>query len=331
MTTTLLIGLRAVRSNPPLFRSFQSSPHQLDLLPFLAPKLFSTPLTRKYSGAFTRKYSTPSAVRIIHNTRVNAPASTLPAPLVVPDSDPSKNLLSNAFAKGKAYLAFYKTGLKNVWFNYRAAEGLPEEASALSRGEFQLKVRSRHDLFKLIPFGMILFVCGEFTPFVVVFVPNLVPWTCRIPRQVDGSRRAIEARRSVSFRNLTEELPREGVGLDELSRRQMLHISASLGLHGRLWPEEAGLPPDGLLWKRIGKRLQYLKVDDMLIQRDGGVEDMEMEEVKMALVERGVDVLGRPDTELRRLLESWLKFADEEGRVTLCLKRPNVWGKGAGV
>jgi hypothetical protein len=42
----------------------------------------------------------------------------------------------------------------------------------------------------------------------------------------------------------------------------------------------------------------------------GGVGDMEIEEVRMALVERGVDVVGKGDKELRGHLNAWLKSTE---------------------
>ena len=57
--------------------------------------------------------------------------------------------------------------------------------------------------------------------------------------------------------------------------------------------------PNFILRKRVQKRIEYLEMDDRLIVQGGGVGDMGIEEVRMALVERGVNVLGRGDKEFK--------------------------------
>ncbi len=162
-------------------------------------------------------------------------------------------------------------------------------------------------------------ICGEFTPLIVVFVSNLVPWTLRIPKQIESDRRKLEQRRLTSFRNLTTKPPNEA-GLEKLSRIQLLHISWSLGLSSRLWDWFGGLPT-GLLRMKIGNRLEYLNLDDGLIRKAGGVRDMHSEEVRMALVERGVNVLGKGDTQLKGDLNAWLRSREKVPAERLLLTR----------
>jgi hypothetical protein len=143
-------------------------------------------------------------------------ASTRPAPLDSPEepspgpdgSVPIQERASYLFRLGKAYLAFYKTGLKNTWSNYKQsveirgrlncslskaamyggqpeARDLKTKVPQISRKEYQLVLRSRHDIQKLIPFALIFAICGEFTPLVIVLLgSSVVPYTCRIPKQV---------------------------------------------------------------------------------------------------------------------------------------------------
>lgn len=67
--------------------------------------------------------------------------------------------------------------------------------------------------------------------------------------------------------------------------------------------------------------MQYLEWDDKLIKRDGGVEGMDTEEIRMALVQRGVDVLHKSDTQLRAALKAWLRARDEVSVLKLLLTR----------
>ena len=62
-------------------------------------------------------------------------------------------------------------------------------------------------------------------------------------------------------------------------------------------------------------------MDDDLITKAGGVKDMEIEEVKMALVERGIDVLGKNDNHLRGDLNAWLKSKEKVPAEKLLLTR----------
>lgn len=188
-------------------------------------------------------------------------------------------------------------------------------------------VRSAYDLRRIPIFALVFVVCGEFTPLVVVFMGSVVPRTCQIPKQVLSTREKAEGRRKASFRELVVPPPEGDEGVVGLKREQLLHIGRSLGLHSTWWPEGLGLPPDGLLRARVRKRVEYLEMDDRLIEKDGGVGEMEMEEVRLALEERGLDVLGKSDEQLKMLLRSWLWARKKRFVPTLFLTRPSVWAK----
>lgn len=155
---------------------------------------------------------------------------------------------------------------------------------------------------------MVFILCGEFTPLVVLALSNIVPGTCRIPKQVGNDRRKLEERRGISFRNLTAEPPKKK-GVEDLERMQLLHISWSVGLSAKAWDYLGGkLPglPDSILRRRVHNWVEYLEMDDKLIGKPSGVYEMDIEEVKIALVQRGVNVLERNDEQLRVDLASWL-------------------------
>jgi len=173
-------------------------------------------------------------------------------------------------------------------------------------------------------FALVFLVCGEFTPLVVIALSNVVPWTCRIPRQIDADRRKLEERRAISFRNLTHvPKPKE-----PWTRMQLLHVSWSLGLSSRMWDWLGGqLPglPNKILLRRGLRRLEYFRLDDWLIKRDGGVGKLSEEEVRMACVDRGIDVMGRKVDVLRETLECWLKSSEKVDADRLLIVRPNMW------
>jgi len=62
-------------------------------------------------------------------------------------------------------------------------------------------------------------------------------------------------------------------------------------------------------------------LDDKLIKRDGDVERMSIEEVRLALIERGVDILGKSESQLRASLKAWFHARDESSILRLLLTR----------
>jgi hypothetical protein len=160
-------------------------------------------------------------------------ASTRPADLeIVPPAqeDESGNVpitvrASYFYRLGKSYVTFYKTGVKNIWNNRKEYKKIKarlgpynfedaalyggqavnrsensnevnvEKIPMITRREYQLCLRTKHDLAKLIPFGIVFAICGEFTPLVILALgSSVVPYTCRIPKQQLHDRRWFEKR-----------------------------------------------------------------------------------------------------------------------------------------
>ena len=48
-------------------------------------------------------------------------------------------------------------------------------------------------------------------------------------------------------------------------------------------------------------------MDDFAIERDGGTKMLEKEEVRIACEERGIDVLGKEEGNLRADLKRWME------------------------
>ncbi|PYH76048.1 hypothetical protein BO82DRAFT_359499 [Aspergillus uvarum CBS 121591] len=325
------------------------------------------------------------------STNINPPASTHPADLTLPTAlSPSASpadKLKHYLAVGRAYLTFYKTGLKNVYHNHRAAvplrralgvpAHLPTSAylavtkeslvaskassnapttmtttitakiaksnsssnnnnnnrpAAISRSSFQLLHRATYDIRRMIPFTLLLIVCGEFTPLVVLALGNAVtPRTCRVPRQLEKERakRVQRKKRALLLDRGTVTAPEVGSEKEMKSLRWLMGASGDgdreavaracavfglAGSHDRLaWPV---LP---LYRRRLEQYLNYLEVDDELIRRGGGVQAMEAAEVRIAVEERGGVGVGsrgngrtgwEVEREERRWLEKWLQWRD---------------------
>lgn len=137
-------------------------------------------------------------------------STTRPAPMKMPEApnprawphsqsmNPTRWDYGYLFKLGKAYLTFYKTGFKNVWVNWKTMKQIKKRMGPcglttaacnpnnpkISYNEYELVLRTERDIRKLLPFGLVFVVCGEFTPLVIVALgSSVVPGTCVIPKQ----------------------------------------------------------------------------------------------------------------------------------------------------
>jgi hypothetical protein len=298
--------------------------------------------------------STTNAV--VKGDKINASSTTLPAPLDIPSRGKDQSTFKYALQAGKLYISFYKTGIKNIWHNYKQAKELKHRLNStqtpqlppgpdaktqknvyakyvLTRAELQFLRRSQHDMNRVPIFALLFAIVGEWLPLIVIFFTPIVPYTCRIPRQIEKSRRALEETRRKSFRGEidgyipTMKLRSRGGGetvrgLEDLEKGQLMHISRSLGLHSRLWDYTKGFAPgSGILKWRVKRHLEYLEKDDVLLVRDGGIKNLNKEEVLLACEQRGIDILGRKEEYLKDVLERWIKGRREGMVLGMLLSR----------
>ncbi|KAH9905898.1 hypothetical protein F4778DRAFT_682952 [Xylariomycetidae sp. FL2044] len=296
-----------------------------------------TPLTRRpysssssspspsHSSSPSQAATTPD-IKPAHETthapqtpseRLNPPASTRPPPLDVPTRAHSQPLPRYLLAKFRAYKTFYTSGLKAILANRRLLRDefdpappshLPasvEPRTFATRAAVLLRRRTSHDLWRLPVFGLVVLICGEFTPVAVLLFPRLAPYTCRIPRQVDKVRRAREDRRAASYRALRH------VDLHDARARARVapgHVSRVLGLTSRVW-DRVGL--DGPFARtKAARAVREIVEDDERIWAErghGGVELLEDDEVVLACEARGMNVRGMDVAELRQRLGRWVE------------------------
>ena len=281
----------------------------------------------RYYTASPALSSSSDAEKKINPSAANPPSTTRPPLLAIPTHDPTASTISHLISTGKAYLNFYKTGLRQIRTNYqlRSSCSIP----LASRAANLLAVRSTHDISRLPLFLLLLLVCGEFTPLVVLAVPKIVPYTCRIPKQVDKILGRAEGRR-VRVRGEVRwgELDRTKVEGNEGYIARVLEITSPI------WDRVGVTLPAGLVRGRVRKRLGWLARDDELLLNAGGVDALEAEEVRLACVDRGIAVLGMEEKSLRALLAWWLELVgdpklgkgEREGRMAeLLLTDPRDW------
>jgi len=303
-------------------------------LPLLArPSIAARKGQRLYSDEKPKK-SLQSHQTVTSLSSINPPRSTLPPVLTLPTPTPGESRFKRFTSFGKAYFAFYKAGCSAVFSNYRlakeviaskSASGRDTSASflrqtrdptALTRAEWILLSRVRHDVLRIPPFAVILLICWEMTPIVVAVFDGVVPTTCRLPFQNQKAIKRAEERRRVSF----EELERTFSGGVAASENQITqqdarkHTLRSLHLISGLW-DRLGFVPS-YLWRSNGEpRMAFLEADDALLSQASDISEMESEEVEIACAERGINVQGRTLEELERALSRWLDLTASEDSV----------------
>ncbi|KAI4204736.1 MAG: hypothetical protein LQ346_001560 [Caloplaca aetnensis] len=272
---------------------------------------------------------------------LNPPPTTLPPPLTLPTREPSQSRAVFYFRTGRAYLTFYKTGIKAIWSNYKLLRQLrsriPRDRSleqalrdgVIRRAVYHFARRTRSDIARIPLFGLMLCIFGEFTPLVVIFLSGAVPRTCHIPRQIESAREKAEARRRISFR--------EGTVVDgkrmgkveysgELPKPILRHVGRTLGLYSNLW-DRIGVTPTILLPRRIRKATERIEADDLAIFREGGMNGLSEEEAKLAAEARGLDVVGRLINDIRSELNRWMEARKRKDTsvIGLLCRRPSAW------
>ncbi|EFW16814.1 hypothetical protein D8B26_001227 [Coccidioides posadasii str. Silveira] len=306
--------------------------------------------------------STSTSVHPHLPSALNPPQSTRPAQLELPEkSANSSGMFKYYISLGKAYYAFYKTGLKNVYHNYRAAApirkrlgfsgylptSLPPRSlsgtaafeqlvrkEGVTRAEFQLLRRSAYDIRRMIPFVLILIVCGEFTPLIVLALGSRVtPLTCRIPKQLEKERRLKLDRKSAALRAAVTSFEKEWLNATTLpksipsavrhaSANDILSSCAVLGLSKshRLPAYIPGFMQAtfvNLVYRpKLRRWLEYLSVDDSLMREAGGAAGLTADEVRIAVEERGGVDVGADrirDEEKVKIMRRWLGRWIEDG------------------
>ncbi|KAM0483718.1 hypothetical protein ACHAPX_002214 [Trichoderma viride] len=278
------------------------------------------------------------------NAAINPPASTRPPPLEAVEPQSSK--IKYYFKLGKAYVIFFKDGVKAIMANRRLVnekvKALPNEErpsmfkphhipSTFSRADWVLLWRTRHDLMRLPLFALFFLIAEDLTPILVIFLPGILPYTCRFPRLLSITREKAEQRHKAAFNELESQHPQGALspGLTKVVAHR--HLLKSLDLSGRMW-DRLGFTPPGM-WAIKGRlRMIFLEIDDQRLLQDGGPLGLEIEELRLACSDRGINILGKSETQLQTKLGDWLRLtaAEDLGErrrrmAALLLTRPENW------
>ncbi|KAK8096010.1 letm1-like protein [Apiospora kogelbergensis] len=271
---------------------------------------------------------------------LNPPASTRPPPLDLPTREPDASMFSYYYKLGKAYMAFYKTGLKAIYTNrkllsevnhvFQGPPGLAKQPAGSSpiaptRAAVLLRERTSHDLARLPVFGVLVLVAGEFTPLLVLLFPTLTPLTCRIPKQTAKLREKAQRRREASLWNLRHVAADDAAGIARVAPG---HVARSLNLGLALWDKMGVDLP--FVQTRVQRAVRRIVADDFRIRDGGGVGGLVDEEVVMACEDRAMDVAAHDSKALRKKLAKWIgettakdEAAGEAAIQTILLRREN--------
>jgi hypothetical protein len=244
-------------------------------------------------------------------------ASLRPPEFTYITREPSESLITYLMRMGKSYYAFYKSGLKQLWVNRKEMHtirqwifpfsldgvarfgGLPHITKKqtevpiphIYRRDFQLVHRTRADLRKLIPFGLMLLVCGEFTPIaLIVLGRKMVPRVCYLPAQQKEEMDDIVSRWR-TWRRYMDDLTRPtrlaeprhvldytpaGGEIEHPYKRDLLfgYLAGQTNLRDMPFPIFRGFYWHFIMQGRLREYWNQIFCDTILIMRDGGFESM---------------------------------------------------------
>jgi hypothetical protein len=177
---------------------------------------------------------------------------------------------------------------------------------------------------RLPAFGFLVLALGEWLPLVVMYITPLIPEACRIPQQVQRSLRKLEDKRQKRLQSVSRNAmslmsqDRRPVGTDTISMQdgkiistmsldwrsmtlyELSIVAAQQDCYPSLFDWVPITPPKWWLQRNVRKKLDYLRTDDRLIERDGGWAALGREEVLRACVERGIPVFGKREDATRK-------------------------------
>ena len=214
---------------------------------------------------------------------------------------------------------FYKTSLRQVWRNYQELRRIKDRAryfddlhwdtppeklmptlkiafdnGAITRREYQLYLRTRRDIRRLIPFSLILLVCGEWTPAIFYLigsrVAKVVPVPCLTPHLA-----VHELTKSGTVEHVVFPKKSEDTGL--LDKRSVPSFTSWKSFDKQLAAidkeaERNGQPRGGSIigrnWFRPDADSERrILTDALLILWEGGVQTLDNHEVSMWVWQTG--------------------------------------------
>jgi hypothetical protein len=184
---------------------------------------------------------------------------------------------------------------------------------------------------RLPAFVFLVLALGEWLPLVVMYITPVIPEACRIPQQVQRSLRKMEDKRQRRLQRVAQDamslmsrdqrpagsgdvpvpsksgknakiVPATSMDWRKLTLFELSLTAAQQDCYPGVFDWVPLTPPKWWLQRNVRKKLDYLKTDDRLIERDGGWSALGKEEAQRACVDRGIDVFGKREDEMRKSL-----------------------------
>lgn len=286
--------------------------------------------TRRLEGQFVQQNLKSTADR----TKMNAPTTL---PIEVETSRQSGVSGTRHYLNmGKSILKLYKTGIVNVWRNYKTTKLLREKYNItslkaltqyvldssfsqfmkeekndgsgnvllmipsenhFSRADYQLLLRTSRDLKKLPLFVIIFAVFFETSPLLILLFPKISPGTCVLP---------YHSKKELKDVNMAiRELKQISGSNEEKDLFRSVHglSDAELRLLARALFRTSFIPTNWLpRWTLKNQLLNYvdqIRADDILISRFGSVWALDDQELVLACLNRAISVEGKSNNQLR--------------------------------
>lgn len=208
--------------------------------------------------------------------------------------DPKKWDFKYLFGLGKAYGRFYWAGVKQLYANVKimfqinsklngtfpdAAARYPEVPEKISYNDYEMMMRTKRDMRKSLPFLLILAICGEFTPLVILALGSrVVPGTCVIPKQTLHDQEKIVARDDDYMKEMARILRQSNGDFSNIrsDRGKLIQVQNLMAYRAGLTLFKTPPPIIGRLYFNIRtQRLLAIQAEQLLsvatlVQREGG-------------------------------------------------------------
>lgn len=257
-----------------------------------------------------------------------------------------KELSSEAFREAKHIAVNFWEGIKKLWKNSRIGYAIYRKKMSgvvLSRAEDRFFRQAKRDLVRSIPFILVwrIPLIGDFLlPWFVARYPELLPSTFTFGKEkpqlqeilysrrikqinallkikqdktdtqtalsaqmsnietlLENGRTTLSAKRITEFKDLLETFVQE----NEIHVARIEAVCDVLGLNNLF-------KPDWMIEKAFHKHIEYVKHDDLLINKEG-IDSLSSEDLVDACMERGLQVLKLPAATLQVQLREWLQFS----------------------
>lgn len=307
----------------------------------------------RYSFLVLRKFSSNAAINTKAKTQYSFLRSNfliyqqrktfLSTKIPVPQENETKTIeKQGALAKVKDVLSHYYNGSKLLIYEVRISMKLLRkilQGHKLIRREYRQLLRTSSDIFRLVPFFIILAIpfLELALPLIIKFFPNVLPSTFEnVPQKEEKVKKQLKIKIEMAkfLQDMAEKMSINSQNTPKIQEMKSLFAKANTnetilsaeevvracsGLNDEITLENLSRPQlimlcrfmsinalgtDNFLRHQIRKAFAILKRDDKMISEEG-ISSLSKEELNSACLARGIDLRG-DDAKMRKELEQWI-------------------------